>query len=486
MKRMVFFITLAFLISVSIVLLPVQLYAQKNVTIINPSFEKPDSGKIEGFMGKTTHTGTGFKVLVVPAWKVNSPDSSVFDSGVDNQGVATNGNYVAYLMGGDSALYQNLNRRLNSDDQLMLTVDAMNSYIGTTLKMELFYNDGDSVTGAIIPIVSETKTMTSKMAAYSISVKGSDFPDVQGLNIGILFQNVTPGAHSWIYIDNVRLTNEDPTIVEVPNYSFEQPDSGKIEGWNGPGSCPKIADSQADIPGWASDSIVTDSGIERNSQGGDGQYSAFLAWDDDSIWNTTNYSIQAGDVISLRVNGRASWIATQLHIELYYANSGKRITLASAEEPLDPTGVTWAEYSISFKASDFPASVGKQVGVLLKNTSTVTNSWAAADFVRLNANHSVTAVSGTQMKPAVFSLAQNYPNPFNPTTNISYTLKNSGKVRLSVYDMLGREVAVLANENQIAGQHEVKFAASCLSSGIYFYKLQSASGVITKKMMLLK
>jgi 5-hydroxyisourate hydrolase-like protein (transthyretin family) len=88
--------------------------------------------------------------------------------------------------------------------------------------------------------------------------------------------------------------------------------------------------------------------------------------------------------------------------------------------------------------------------------------------------------------PKEFYLSQNYPNPFNPSTNISYTLKNSGKARLSVYDLLGREVAVLANEIQAAGQHEVKFLANGLSSGIYFYKLQAVNGVITKKMMLLK
>jgi len=91
-----------------------------------------------------------------------------------------------------------------------------------------------------------------------------------------------------------------------------------------------------------------------------------------------------------------------------------------------------------------------------------------------------------QMKPGVFSLAQNYPNPFNPSTNISYTLKNSGKVRLSVYDILGREVAVLANEIQTAGAHQITFSADRLSSGIYFYKLQTSRATITKKMVLIK
>jgi hypothetical protein len=90
------------------------------------------------------------------------------------------------------------------------------------------------------------------------------------------------------------------------------------------------------------------------------------------------------------------------------------------------------------------------------------------------------------MQPNAFALKQNYPNPFNPSTNISYTLTNSGKVRLSVYDLLGREVAVLANEIQTAGQHQVTFSANGLSSGVYFYKLQATNGVITKKMLLMK
>jgi hypothetical protein len=85
-----------------------------------------------------------------------------------------------------------------------------------------------------------------------------------------------------------------------------------------------------------------------------------------------------------------------------------------------------------------------------------------------------------------FSLAQNYPNPFNPATNISYTLNNSGKVRLSVYDLLGREIAILVNSIQNSGEYKVTFAGSDLPSGVYFYRLQTSNGVFTKKMMLMK
>ena len=114
-----------------------------------------------------------------------------------------------------------------------------------------------------------------------------------------------------------------------------------------------------------------------------------------------------------------------------------------------------------------------------------TDAWVVPDRVAI-LQPSVTGVQQKSFVPASYSLFQNYPNPFNPSTTISYTLKYSGKVYLSVYDILGREVAVLANEIQAAGPHEMKFSTAGLSSGIYFYKLQSGGGVLTRKMMLLK
>jgi hypothetical protein len=89
-------------------------------------------------------------------------------------------------------------------------------------------------------------------------------------------------------------------------------------------------------------------------------------------------------------------------------------------------------------------------------------------------------------RPAQFELSQNYPNPFNPSTQILYTLKNSSKVRLAVYDLLGRQVAVLVDGMQSAGQHTVAFSGAGLTSGIYFYRLQNDNEVITKKMILMK
>lgn len=90
------------------------------------------------------------------------------------------------------------------------------------------------------------------------------------------------------------------------------------------------------------------------------------------------------------------------------------------------------------------------------------------------------------MTPVAFELQQNYPNPFNPSTTIRYNLPQAGFVNLKVYNALGEEIAILINKEQASGVYEVTFEAINLPSGIYFYRLESAGFVSTKKMMLVK
>ena len=89
-------------------------------------------------------------------------------------------------------------------------------------------------------------------------------------------------------------------------------------------------------------------------------------------------------------------------------------------------------------------------------------------------------------QPVKFSLDQNYPNPFNPQTNIGYSIEKQGYVNLSVYNLLGQKVAVLVDGIKSAGYYNVQFDASNLSSGLYFYRLESNQLMVTKKMMLLR
>ena len=94
--------------------------------------------------------------------------------------------------------------------------------------------------------------------------------------------------------------------------------------------------------------------------------------------------------------------------------------------------------------------------------------------------------SEVSLSPKTSALHQNYPNPFNPTTQISYDVATVGNVRLAVYDILGREVAVLVNEQQSPGSYKAQFNASQLSSGIYFFKLTTNQFSSIRKMLMIK
>ena len=88
--------------------------------------------------------------------------------------------------------------------------------------------------------------------------------------------------------------------------------------------------------------------------------------------------------------------------------------------------------------------------------------------------------------PVQYALGENYPNPFNPTTIIPYTLSKTSKVRLEIFDHLGRSVSVLVNGEQSQGTHEAVFNAQNMASGIYYYQLTTDSHVDTKKMVYIK
>jgi D-alanyl-D-alanine carboxypeptidase len=88
--------------------------------------------------------------------------------------------------------------------------------------------------------------------------------------------------------------------------------------------------------------------------------------------------------------------------------------------------------------------------------------------------------------PISYALEQNYPNPFNPNTIIKFDLPKSSVVRLSVFDILGREVSVLVNERKDAGVHEFKFDGSNCASGVYFYRIQAGDFVQTRKLLMLR
>jgi hypothetical protein len=95
-------------------------------------------------------------------------------------------------------------------------------------------------------------------------------------------------------------------------------------------------------------------------------------------------------------------------------------------------------------------------------------------------------VNADVLNPNGYILSQNYPNPFNPSTTIHFNIAEKGNVSLKVYDIIGNEVAELVNSEKEAGNYDVSFDASKLSSGVYFYELRTAGFTQSKKMILMK
>jgi len=123
------------------------------------------------------------------------------------------------------------------------------------------------------------------------------------------------------------------------------------------------------------------------------------------------------------------------------------------------------------------------------NSSIVAVDYSTNSTLNVDVKLTPNGTTGVTDNSAVingYALNQNYPNPFNPSTLISYQIQKSGLVTLKLYNILGKEVATLINENQNAGKYNYTLKAGNLASGVYFYRLQAGSFVSIKKMTLLK
>ena len=133
----------------------------------------------------------------------------------------------------------------------------------------------------------------------------------------------------------------------------------------------------------------------------------------------------------------------------------------------------------------FLTKTGSVVEIVASDTTAPNSGVIQTDGIAWSMSGAV-GVEDEDQIPTQYSLIQNYPNPFNPSTTINFSVPSSEFVTLKVFDVLSNEVATLVNEEKPAGVYEVEFNAFGLSSGIYFYKIQTSSFVETKKMILLQ
>jgi photosystem II stability/assembly factor-like uncharacterized protein len=163
------------------------------------------------------------------------------------------------------------------------------------------------------------------------------------------------------------------------------------------------------------------------------------------------------------VGGGYDSFSNAFAIILRTTNGGKAWTT-------QPAGTTRFLYGVSFTDVNRGTAVGDHGTILRTTTGGVT--WAG--------------VTRGPDGPHEFTVSQNYPNPFNPATTIRYGLPHRTRVALAVFNTLGQQIATLVNESQEAGYHEVKFDASRLASGVYFYRIEAGDFVKTKRLLLLR
>lgn len=160
-------------------------------------------------------------------------------------------------------------------------------------------------------------------------------------------------------------------------------------------------------------------------------------------------------------------------------NEGAYNLRVYGDDPTTPSTDEGASKSdvITFYINGYPAT-----------PTSGTPVWTSGGLTELDLSSLVTSVEEKEQSevPQNYELFQSYPNPFNPTTTIQFALPKRSEVSLKLFDVLGREVATLLDEELQPGEYKVVFEAEGLSSGVYFYRIQAKGLVRTKKLMLLK
>lgn len=186
---------------------------------------------------------------------------------------------------------------------------------------------------------------------------------------------------------------------------------------------------------------------------------AIMTWHDDRTSDAANYPEYLNDIYAQRVDTTGNLLWATNGVPVSTATNGQTFPKII---PIDGGGaiITWTDYR-----------GGANYDIYAQ---------------RLNANGTITGVRTYVSMPDKSELYQNYPNPFNPSATIQFDIPKASFVTLKVYDVLGQELATLVDQKREAGRYEVQLNAANLSSGIYFYRLQSNDYIQTKKFIVVK
>ena len=358
----------------------------------------------------------------------------------------------------------------------------------------------------------------STISVYALVASGTNI--FAGTDGGDVFLSTNNGT-SWVNTltgVRVRALAASGTNLFAGTWSgvFLSIDSGA--SWTQVNAC--LANVYVNALAVSGDKLFAGTGVNEVPGGG-----VFLSTNNGTSWTQVNAGLTVTRVLALAVSGENLFAGTYDSGVWRCAISDiiVPITLYSfSAVPLSQNGYVMIEWKTMSETNNYGFVVEKDTTRVLQVFAAIPGSFTPGQGTTLKA-HTYTFVDNnvTQGKwayrlkqidldgavhvfepkmvdfttteagndpalPTVSALQQNYPNPFNPSTTIRYGLPNKSAVRLSVFNTLGQNVSTLVNGEQEAGYHEVKFDAAGLSSGVYFYRLESGAYVQTRKLLLIR
>jgi len=391
------------------------------------------------------------------------------------------------------------------DSVVLKTTNSGQNWINQSLPVQVKINSVYFLNETTGFVAGEKNYLSYVLGTYVLKTTNG------GINWNLIY-NVTPAIIGTAYIRDVYAINENAVIFTYSQYLSYESSGAILKSTNGgvnysnsiscgPTKGLSFVNSQT---GWST--------CAYSSEWGPGVFRIFKTTNEGSNWSVMFsdslikiegkgiqfINVSTGFVLGYKgtpqtfilktTNGGTNWAKDSLinynNRAMYFANVSTGWIggyISSGNSNIARTtngGINWSYQNMG----------GTQIinGLYFTDAQT---GWAVGfnGVILKTVTSGVTGVQNISSEiPSAYSLSQNYPNPFNPTTNIKFAVPRSTSVKISVFDVSGREVEVLVNEQLQPGTYQADWNASAYSSGVYFYKIQARDFSETKRMTLVK
>lgn len=340
--------------------------------------------------------------------------------------------------------------------------------------------------------------------SWTIKIRNSSFSNVDFASTGYMFGSTsmhgvmrsTNDGHFWEFVNNgLTDTAISKILVNEQDVVFAFTASGKLF------RSTNFGDQWVELMNSPYKKFLNILFTENNSLLAYDSENIFISTDNGSSWETKSlfnqfilaklflvkndllFAISDGDSLFVSSNRGDNWLLVNSDMLPYVLSLVKdkndRLFCISGDIYVsEDGGISWNILDYGIENKNISSLGVDNLGNVYAGTS-YTGTYKLVDTPVSVENSNENIIND-------FGLLQNYPNPFNPTTIIYFRLPVSGFVTLKVYDILGREVALLLNENKLAGNYEVEFNAKNIPSGVYFYTLSAGEFKETRKMLFMK